>query len=463
MDKSQILIVDDERYVLDSLALLLQKEGHEVTTALEGPAALEKMKAQGFDIAIVDLKMGSMDGLDLLKAMKALDPEMMVVILTGHGTISTAVEAMRAGAFDYLLKPCNPEELKLLIQRAAHQRSLLKEVGYLREEVKAAQEQTEALLGRSHAMREIKKTIDIVAQTDSTVLIQGESGTGKELVAFLMHQKSPRAQRPFIRVNCAALPEQLLESELFGHKKGSFTGATEDRKGRFLMAHQGTLLLDEIASMCLSGQAKLLRVLERGELERVGEGKTIHVDVRIIATTNTSLQEGVKTGTFREDLFYRLNVVPMTLPPLVQRQEDIPLLARHFLTVFSTKLHKPVKAISDEALEILMNYSWPGNVRELKNVIERATILETSEVLLPQSLLFFAPYDEVFTPSESKAGEILKLKERLDEMEKELLLKALRKTHGNRKKTAQLLDIDSRNLSYYLKKHSVFWPEEKRQ
>lgn len=372
---ARILICDDQEMMRDSLAGLLAKEGHDVTAVGDGASAVARVESSKFDLLLTDLRMPKMTGLELLSEIKRLRPELPVVLMTAYATVQTAVEAMRAGAYDYIQKPFDGEELKLLVDRTLEHARLKLENAALR--AAAGSEVERPLVGAGPSMREIRARLELIARSSATVLVRGESGTGKEVVARFIHARSARAERPFLAVNCAALSENLLESELFGHEKGAFTGADKLRRGRFELADGGTLLLDEISEIPPALQAKLLRVLQESAFERVGSSVTQRVDVRVIATTNRELEKAVAEGKFREDLFYRLNVVPVELPPLRERLEDVPELARHFLEQIARRERSVVRHLEPEAVRVLQRYAWPGNVRELQNIIERACVLET--------------------------------------------------------------------------------------
>jgi two-component system response regulator HydG len=371
------------------------------------------------------------------------------VILTGHGTIASAVECIRSGATDYILKPADPDVLEVSIERALSTRALKRELDHLRsrQEVLAGSERP---VGVSPAWQAVMRKVQAAAPTDSTVLLRGESGTGKELLARMLHQLGPRAERAYVRVNCSAIPLEMWESEFFGHRRGAFTGATTDRDGRFLAAHRGTLFMDEIGTMPLAAQAKILRVLEGGEFERLGDEHATRVDVRVIAATNSDLEAELAAGRFRQDLFYRLNVVPIRVPPLRERIEDIPPLVERLLAELAARLNRPAPRISDRALAELASYPWPGNVRELRNVLERALILTPDDVLDAVDL---APR-EIMGASAAESSD-LNLRTHLGAAERALVLEALRRSGGVRKEAARLLGIDQRNLPYYLRKHDI--------
>ncbi len=381
---AKILIVDDEVNLLEVLSDVLRKKGYLVATAQNGLEALEKLKERYFNIAIVDLKMPKMGGMELLEAMRERYPQTLVVILTGYATIKNAVDAMKKGAYDYLVKPFGPEEILLIVNKIMEEENLREENRFLWAELEKKGE----IITQNQEMRRLKDLIKQVARTEATVLVTGETGTGKELVARAIHQGSPRKRNLFVTVNCAALAEGVLESELFGHEKGAFTDAYIQKRGRFELADEGTLFLDEIRDIPLSTQVKLLRVLQEGEFERVGGEETIKVDARIIAATNQNLAQAIKEKRFREDLFYRLNVVSLDLPPLRERKEDIPLLAQYILKKYRVT-NRSVEGISKEALERLVSYPWPGNVRELENTLERAVILARGPLIEEEDLSLF--------------------------------------------------------------------------
>lgn len=449
MRKPRILIVDDEPNIRQGLAEALAGQGYEIEQAASGEAALERLGLTSFDLVLVDLVMEGMDGIDLLQEINRLWPQIEVVIITAHGTIETAVKALKEGAYDYLTKPINVKRFRSYVHNILRAQELEEENRRLREQLRT-QEEYSQFIGRSEKLLTILEMIDQLAPTDVTLLIEGESGTGKELVANAIHQKSGRGQEPFISVNCGALPRELIGSELFGHEKGAFTGASQQKQGRFELAHSGTLFLDEIAEMDLEAQVTLLRILEEGRFRRVGGTREIEVDVRVIAATNKSLQEQVGEGRFREDLFYRLNVVRMSLPPLRERREDVQLLAQHFLDTFSVKYHKSDLQFTPEMSARFADYHWPGNIRELKNCIERAVILAKDPIigldLLPERLQQESSLSDVFGLSAGLS---------LAEVEKEMIRQTLEHTGGHRKRTAQMLGISERDLYYKLKKYQL--------
>ncbi len=447
--KPKILIVDDEPNIRRGLAEALDGQGYVIEQAASGESALERLNLTSFDLVLADLVMEGMDGIDLLREVNRMWPETEVVIITAHGTIETAVKALKEGAYDYLTKPINVKRFRTYVHNILRTQELEEENQLLREQLRR-QEEYSQLIGRSEKLLTILEMIDQLAPTDVTILIEGESGTGKELVANAIHQKSGRGQKPFISVNCGALPKELIGSELFGHEKGAFTGASQQKQGRFDLAHHGTLFLDEIAEMDLEAQVTLLRILEEGRFRRIGGTHEIEVDVRVIAATNKSLQEQVGEGRFREDLFYRLNVVRMSLPPLRERREDVHLLAQHFLDTFSTKYHRPNLQFTPEVSTRFADYSWPGNIRELRNCIERAVILAKEPIigldLLPEGL-----QQKSALPGVTKFSVGLSLAE----VEKEMIRKTLERTGGHRKRTAQMLGISERDLYYKLKKYQL--------
>ena len=447
--KPRILIVDDEPNIRQGLVEALANQGYEIQQASSGEAALELLGLTRFDLVLVDLVMEEMDGIDVLREINRQWPQTEVVIITAHGTIETAVKALKEGAYDYLTKPINVKRFRSYVHNIVRAQELEQENKRLREQLLTAHEYTR-IVGQSEKLLTILEMIDQLAPTDVTILIEGESGTGKELVAQAIHHKSDREEEPFISVNCGALPRELVGSELFGHEKGAFTGAFQQKQGRFELAHRGTLFLDEIAEMDSEVQVNLLRVLEGGRLRRVGGICEIEVDVRVIAATNKSLQKQVREGRFREDLFYRLNVVRMNLPPLRERREDIELLAQHFLDTFSVKYHKSDLRFSPGVTARFGAYDWPGNIRELKNCVERAVILARGPVidldLLPERLQQ--------EPSDLLTGGV-SVEFSLAEMEKEIIRRALEHTEGHRKRTAEILGISQRDLYYKLKKYQL--------
>jgi len=442
-----VLIVDDESYVRDSLATVLSRKGFTVRTASSVDDALAAENLAGLDAVVTDLKMPVRGGLELVAELAQREPHLPVIVLTAFGTVSSAVECMQAGAFDYLVKPTNPDELKLVLERALRHEKSRRELEYLRDGGGPTGER-DGPIGESPGWKRVLELVDVAAPVDTTVLLLGESGTGKEVVAKLLHSRSPRSGSAFVRVNCAAIPGELFESEFFGHRRGAFTGAVADREGRFRVAHTGTLLLDEINSLPLPAQAKVLRVLQEGEFERVGDSRPTRVDVRLVCASNVDLEAEVEAGRFRPDLFYRINVLTIRIPPLRERRQDVPLLAEAFLAELAPRLGKATAGISDAAMEALAAYPWPGNVRELRNVVERGILLSKGEVIGPGDLPFSASDQEL-------DADDLNLRRRLLASERDFLAEALRRTGGVRRTAAKLLGIDERNLAYYLKKHDL--------
>ena len=443
----KILVVDDEALVRDIIRKgLSQMGGFHVEVAQSGPEAIEKIEKDVFDLVLTDLKMPGMDGLELLKTIKGTRPEVMVILMTAYGSIETAVEAMRIGANDYITKPVDLNELLIHISKVQKESFLLIENRLLRMEV-AKKFEFNNIIGKSKKMQEIFSLIEKVALGSSTVMIYGGSGTGKELVAKAIHYNSPRADRPFLPFNCGAIPETLVESELFGHTKGAFTGAIQAKKGLFEEANGGTLFLDEISTILPSVQVKLLRVLQEKELMKVGSTERIKIDVRMIAATNENLEENMKKGKFREDLYYRLHVFPIFLPDLKDRKEDVPLLAYHFLDLYSKEAKKEVKGISKEAMKLLLEYKWPGNVRELENAIERAVIMADQDYLVPNDL----PKDLTEGFSELiKRG--VKDRKSLDDIKSEYIREILKEVSGNKRIASEILKVNPRTLYRFEKK-----------
>lgn len=447
---SRILLVDDDKAHRSMLKAHLGSEGYELAEADDGDVAVHLVKKNHFDLILLDLKMKRMGGMEALSAIHQLKPNLPVVIITAFSSIETAVEAMKKGAFDYITKPVDADALFQTVERSLDV-SRLKECALQQQDAETKSDLGN-LIGSSQAMQELAETLILVAPSDATVLITGESGTGKELVAGAVHNNSLRKEAAFIKVNCAALHENLLESELFGHEKGAFTGATEQRKGRFELADQGTLFLDEIGDMSPTTQAKILRVLQEGEFERLGGTQTIKVDVRLLAATHHDLKQLVDAGRFRQDLYYRLSVVPLHLPPLRERPMDIPALAEHFLYFYTEKNRKDIRSFKSEALEALLSYSWPGNIRELENAIERAVILCLDEQIgLPQLPVQVrqAYAKEEQRPFAVRPGVTLK------DMEKELILSTLRQTDNNRTQAAKILGVTRQTLQNKLKDYGL--------
>ena len=452
--KGRVVVIDDEVNAASALQTLLEEDGYEVARAHEGASGLQLLEKTDPDVVLTDLRMPGMDGLELLNRIKEIRPETMVILMTAYGTVKTAVKAMKLGAEDYLGKPIDVEELEVILQRAVEKKRLLEEARLLRERLDHKYN-LENLVGESPGMLAAFKTIRQVASSSSSVLLLGESGTGKELFAQALHQNSPRRAKPFVRVACAALPETLLESELFGHEKGSFTGALYSRAGRFEAADGGTLFLDEIGDISPTVQVKLLRFLEEREFERVGGNRTYKVDVRIVAATHRDLKKKLEDGSFREDLYYRLNVIEILIPPLRERPGDIPLLAHHFLRKYAEENKKDIKDIGDDVLALLLSHSWPGNVRELENAMERAVVLADGEALLPShfptlrgaagdggALAQARPSLGVRIPGSSLA-----------DLEREAILRTLEAVGGSTSKAAAMLEISARKIQYKLKEY----------
>ncbi len=452
-----ILVVDDELSMREFLQIMLQKENYAVETAAGGEEALRKIEAGPYDVVVCDIMMPRVDGIEVLRRTREINPEAMVIMITAFASTETAIEAMKLGAYDYITKPFQVEEIKLVISKALEKSKLVRENLRLKRELKTKYG-FENLIGVSPPMNKIYEMIRLVATTKSNVLISGESGTGKELVAKAIHYNSPRREKPFVTVNCGAIPRELLESELFGHRKGAFTGAYQHKKGLFAAADQGTIFLDEIAEMPTEIQVKLLRAIEDKTFKQVGGVEDVMVDVRVIAATNRDLEEEVNKRRFRDDLYYRLNVIRIHLPPLRDRREDIPILAQHFLEMYNREILKDIKKISREAEEMLVGYDYPGNVRELENIIERAVSLEKSDVILPETL------DEKVRPEAAPRdeGSILempeegvKLEEVMNDVERRLILEALRRTGGVKKEAAKLLGLSFRSFRYRLDKLGI--------
>lgn len=456
--KSRILVVDDEESIREFLEIMLRKEGYEVTCAEDGQKALDLIKKKSFDLVISDLQMPNLTGIELLRQVRDINSELLFMMITAFGTTETAVEAMKLGAYDYITKPFKIDEVRINIANALRSQSLEVENRSLKKEL-TKEYSFQNLVGNSEAMHRIYEMIKRVSQTPTNVLVTGESGTGKEMVAKAIHYNGPLKDRPFVTVNCGAIPESLMESEMFGHKKGSFTGAIADKSGLFEVADGGSLFLDEVGELPLTIQVKLLRAIQERVIRRVGGTEDTKVEVRIIAATNRDLEDMVKKGTFRQDLFYRLNVINIRTPGLRERPEDIPLLANHFLKKYNERLAKSIGGISAEAMDMLKKYDYPGNVRELENIIERTVALEGGATILPESLPPF-----VNTPSGRKLAsthEIQITEEGLDldkimgQIEKELLVKAIHTAGGVKKKAAKLLNITFRSMRYRVEKYGL--------
>ncbi len=451
---ARICVIDDQAMMRESLEAALTANDHKVFAYENAQEALTMIKQQSFDVVLTDLRMPGLDGVGVLREMRRLGLDVPVVLMTAHASVPTAVEAMKLGAFDYIQKPFNAEEIEIVIERALRERNLVRDNEIMRREIEDLNRHRE-LIGQAPAMQPVLEKVQRVAQSSATVLITGESGTGKELIARAIHAASPRADQPLLCVNCAALSATLLESELFGHEKGAFTGADRLRKGRFELADGGTILLDEVSEIAPTLQAKLLRVLQEREFERVGSSITRRVDARVIATTNRNLREWAAKARFREDLFYRLSVLPIEIPPLRERREDIPLLMDHFIGRIAAREGRERPKFSDEALRLLQEYAWPGNVRELENLCERVSVLEAGREVTPTTVspLLSGPIKVASAAAEGiryRDGQIL------NDAERALILKTLERFGGHREKTARALGIGLRTLGLKLKK----WREE---
>jgi len=454
MSKRHVLVVDDEAKMQRILEIMLRKMGHEVLLAADGQEALKVAQSVPIDLVMTDLRMPGMDGLALLTALREHGIEAPVIVLTAHGSVESAVAAMKNGAYDYILRPFDVEAVEIVIRRALALERVQRENQFLREEVEKGWGE---FIGRSAAMQQQYELIRQVAGSNTTsVLILGESGTGKELAARAIHRASPRHEALFVPINCAAIPPELLESELFGHSKGAFTGAFKERTGKFEMADGGTIFLDEVTEMRPPLQAKLLRVLQEKEVERLGSNRSISIDIRVIAATNQDIRRALQQGTLREDLFYRLNVFTITLPPLRDRLDDVPLLTDYFIEKYAVRLGRGRPTISPAALTRLQSYAWPGNVRELENVIERALVLSQGEQLdvrhLPAEIVSAA---ELISPVSAPPVQQLALIPAVERLEKTLIIQALQQVAGNKAKAARLLDISERALWYKVKKYSL--------
>src|SRR5512135_1323390 len=449
--KGRILIIEDEKSMREVLRILLEEEAYEVTAASDGLEGIEYIRNNIFDLIITDIKMPKADGFEVLKEAKEISPSTLVIMVTAFGTTEAAIDAMKKGAYDYINKPFKIDEIRLIVKKAFEKKNLSEELSLLREKFRSSFG-LENIIGKSTKMLELFKLIPRVANSNSSVLISGESGTGKELVASALHNLSPRRNKNYVTINCATFPEGLLESEMFGHMKGSFTGAVCSKSGLFEVANCGTFFLDEIGEMPLSLQSKLLRVLENGTFRRVGGTTDMKVDVRIISATNMNISEAIASGSFREDLYYRLNVVPITVPPLRERTSDIPLLLDHFLLRFSKK----PRGISHEAMELFMNYSWKGNVRELEHIVERIVLLSDREVITPEDMP-----DEILQNVRSLGNlpdindETFDLEKLLEKIEKDYLMKALERSQGVKTEAAKILNLSFRSFRHRLQKYGL--------
>ncbi|MGQ9645234.1 MAG: sigma-54-dependent transcriptional regulator [Thermodesulfobacteriota bacterium] len=454
MIPKRVLIVDDEENFRHMLSVILKKEGYDVEAASNGEEALEKLTLSPYDQVLCDIRMPKMDGLDFLNEARKAGVDSTIIMMSAYGTVDIAIEAIKLGAYDYISKPFKPDEIILTLKKAEERERLRRENERLRKEVKK-EYSFENIISKNRQMQKIFEVITKVAQYKSTILITGESGTGKELVARALHYNSDRAQSPFVAVNCGAIPENLLESELFGHAKGAFTDAIRTKKGLFEEADGGTLFLDEIGELPPQLQVKLLRVLQEGEIRRIGESKPIQVDVRIVAATVKDLVKEVNEGRFRDDLFYRLNVLPIHIPPLRERKEDIPLLTAHFIKKYGEAMGKDVVGIDSKALEALMNYKWYGNVRELENTIERAIVLADRENIEIENLPLEIQNFQEEVSLEPLAEEEYSIKKSSRFLEMNLIKKALKKTKGNHTHAAKLLEISHRALLYKIKEYGI--------
>jgi two-component system response regulator HydG len=450
--RKNILVVDDDSAHRTMLRTLVGGWGYDIVEADDGSTAIEKVKEQPFDLILMDVRMLKVSGLEALEGIKAFNPAIPVTIMTAYSSVETAVEALKKGAYDYLTKPLDFDKLRLTIERAM-EHTRLKEENRLLKESLGKHFDMQNIIGRSSAMINLLETVAHVAPSEATVMITGESGTGKELIAGVIHHNSPRKNGPFVKINCAAITETLLESELFGHEKGAFTGADRRKEGRFYQANQGSIFLDEVSEMPLTMQVKLLRVLQERELTRVGGEKVIPVDVRVIAATNKDLVDLKNKGLFREDLYYRLNVVSLEIPPLTGRREDIPLLAQHFLEIFVEKNNKKIKGFTPKAMDQLIRYDWPGNVRELMNAVERAVVLARTDYLDDQDFSILQPSIQQPTPVLSDFDLIDNIS--LEDVEKTAILRMLESVAGNKSEAARRLGITRKTLHKKLKKYGV--------
>lgn len=456
MDKKTVLIVDDEEGIRESLSGIFEDEGYNILTSSTGEEALEIFREQSPDIVLLDVWLPKMDGISVLAKLKELDSGTPVIIISGHGNIELAVKATRSGAYDFLEKPLSLEKVLIVTKRALEHRELEEE----NRSLKADLSKKWRLVGDSAKMKTLRQQIEMAAGSNSRVLILGESGTGKELVARLLHEKSPRSKEPFVEVNCAAIPQELIESEMFGHEKGSFTGASERKTGKFELADKGALFLDEVGDMTLQTQAKVLRVIETQVFQRVGGSKNIKVDVRIIAATNKDLSEEVKKEAFREDLFFRLNVIPITIPPLRERKEDIPLLVGNFIETFALEYGRKQKEIPSDVIKILQEYDWPGNIRELKNVVERLMIMVPSNVVGKTDIEALGIFRAGQPARDYDYFSYATLKDARDAFEKDFIMKKLEENNWNISKTSESIAIERSNLHKKMKGYGISEPKE---
>ncbi|MBW2520316.1 MAG: sigma-54-dependent Fis family transcriptional regulator [Deltaproteobacteria bacterium] len=452
MANEHILLVDDEDGMRRLLSRVLSKEGYETTAVSNGAEALRHVANDRFDLVVTDIKMPEMDGLALLRELKEFEPSLPIIVITAYGTVENAVEALRAGAYDYIAKPFETDEIKLTVAKVLERERLLAENRYLHAELEERYDFS-GIIGNSPAMQQVFEMASSVAASNANVLITGESGTGKELLARSIHYSSPRKEKPFVVLNCAALSEGVLESELFGHEKGAFSGALMSRKGRFELADQGTLFIDEVAEMSMAAQVKLLRVIQEHEFERVGGNKTIQVDVRIVAATNKNLEDQVKSGRFREDLYYRLNVVNIHIPPLRERREDIEELSRYFLNKYVAETGKKILDMAPRTLSCLLAHDWPGNVRELQNAIERAVVLAKGSELTPRDLpQGLQGDDQICLQLPEKGGNLTEI---LEDLERQLIIQTLQREDGSQTRAAEALGIKRTTLRYKMEKYKM--------
>jgi len=451
----RVLVVDDEPSMRDMLRIVLRRDGYDVVVARNGKEALEQLQRAPIDLLLSDIRMPDLSGVDVLRAAKELNRDMVAIMMTAFASTETAVEALRLGANDYFTKPFSMDELRLKVRHHLDTRRLRQENVLLKRALGTSHEFCN-IIGRSDAMLAVFRMVETIGRTNSTVLITGESGTGKELVARAIHFHSLRREHPFVALNCGAVPETLLESELFGHMRGAFTGADNNKKGLVEVAERGTIFLDEIGEMNATMQVKLLRVLQDRKFRRLGGTEEVQADIRVIAATNQDLQKLVAEGRFREDLFYRINVIPIPLPPLRERREDIPLLADHFVTKFSDAMGKPLRTITSEAMALIQDYAWPGNVRELENLMERAVALETHEALLPETIAVYVgarpstPASNGHLPDEG-----FDLEQHVKDIERDYIAQALKRAGGVQVKAAELLGMSFRSFRYYVKKYNL--------
>ncbi len=463
MTQSKILIVDDDPGIRYVIREVLEEEGFYLDEANDGEEGIKKVKQRAYDLAVVDLVMPNKDGFSFLEEVKHIRPDLITVVITAHGSPSIALKAIQQGAYDYFSKPFDNDELRIVIRRVLEKRRLEQKVRMLERQIVQQQSQFGEFVGTSSEMQEVFLLIHKVSSSDLIVIIFGESGTGKELVARAIHRESQRKDKPFIKVNCAAIPEELLESELFGYERGAFTGAYTTKKGKFEVAHSGTIFLDEIGDMSMALQSKLLRIIEQKEFEHLGSTTTIKIDVRIIAATNKDLAKGVREGTFREDLFFRLNVLPIHLPPLRIRKNDIPLLCDHFIEKYNESLNKNIRGISPEVMDVFMKYHWPGNVRELENAIQRAMVMTNNDYIsaesLPREYISHPGWipnvdPQIFDDFSQPLGE--KLQRVSEQLEKMIIQRALREAQAHRQKAAELLGISRKSLHNKMVKYNLF-------